>query len=80
MQIILEFPQVLCYSVDERLHPFFDFLTSSLELDKSSLIAMIKHRPGLLGLNQKSVSQLVDYLKSVGSSRDEIIHFLQTSL
>jgi hypothetical protein len=80
-QIILAFPQVLCYSVEDRLEQFFTYFGSeSLGLEPNRIVELVRTRPDLLGLQQSNVARMVDYLKENGSSNEEIIHYLATSL
>ena len=78
--LILEFPQVLCYSVTDRLTPFFDYLVGEVGLSEAQVSDSIKHRPVLLGLEKSAIERLVGYFGAKGDSKEEIIHLLKTTL
>jgi hypothetical protein len=81
LQIILEFPQVLCYSVPDRLEPFFNYLVSEVGLSQEQAAGIVKRRPDVLGLDQKALERLVGYLvETNGSSMEEVIGLLESSL
>jgi len=80
LQVVLTFPQVLGYSVPERLEPFFLYLEQELELSNDEIVSMIDRRPVLLGLQRDNVERLIGYLKANGSSKEEQIRLLETSL
>lgn len=80
LQIILEFPQVLCYSVPDRLEPFFDYLMGEVGLTQESVASVVQHRPVVLGLEPSALERLVGYLVENGSSMEEVVHMLKTSL
>lgn len=77
---MLAFPQVLGYSVPDRLDPFFSYLEQELELSNDEIVTMIDRRPVLLGLQRVNVERLMGYLKENGSSKEEQIRLLETSL
>ena len=71
---------MLSYSIEERLAPFLAYLGNEIGLSEGDLTNLIQQRPVLLGLKRENVEQLVGYLVENGSSREEIVHLLQTSL
>ena len=78
MQIIIDHPPVLCYSPQQRIRPFFDYLKS---LGIASPAATIQQRPSLLGLDgEKSLHQIVDYLQQNEYTPEQIEHLLCTSI
>ncbi|CAK0784374.1 hypothetical protein CVIRNUC_007578 [Coccomyxa viridis] len=74
-KVITDHPPVLCYSAEERIYPFFEFLKSvGISPEK------VAKRPTLLGLEvNKSLRRIVDYLQEVeGKSIDEVAQLLET--
>jgi hypothetical protein len=66
-QVISEHPPVLCYSPEERLKPFFQYL-ESIGVDVQKVVK----RPSLLGLEvNASLRRIVGYLKEVEQRSDE---------
>ena len=75
LQVITDHPPVLCYSAEERIYPFFEFLKSvGISPEK------VAKRPTLLGLEvNKSLRRIVDYLQEAeGKSIDEVAQVLET--
>jgi hypothetical protein len=71
---------MLCYSID-RLEAFFNYLVSEIGLSQEKVNSVVKSRPDLLGLDQTALERLVGYLvETNGSSMDEVIKLLETSL
>lgn len=73
--MISDHPAVLCYSPEERLKPFFEYLASiGLGADK------VVMRPSLLGLEvNASLRRIVDYLQEVeGKTVEELAQLLET--
>jgi len=79
-QIVTAFPQVLCYPVEERIMLLFDYLSDTVGFAHSDLRDMILHRPNILGLTCGQVEQMIGFFLANGSSNDEIMQLLQTSL
>ena len=78
LQVISEHPPTLCYSVSERLQPFWEFL-NSIGIEAPAQTVM--KRPSILGLDaSKNLRSIVSYLQSVGHSLEEIETFLETSI
>lgn len=83
MQIILEFPQVLCYSVTERLVPFYEYLESPevVGMSVDQVNQLITRRPNTLGLERDSVERIVGYLLYTNSSSmSDVVEMLEKSL
>jgi hypothetical protein len=73
--VISGHPAVLCYSPEERVKPFFEYLASiGLGADK------VVKRPSLLGLEvNASLRRIVDYLQEVeGKTVEELAQLLET--
>lgn len=69
---------MLCYSVEARLGPFWDYLASIGVPDVSA--AVVK-RPSLLGLDvDANLRKIVDYLTYVGTPAEDIIKYITTSI
>jgi hypothetical protein len=66
--------------VPERLEPFFLYLEQELQLSNEEIVSMIDRRPVLLGLQRDNIERLIGYLKANGSSKEEQIRLLETSL
>ena len=78
MQVISEHPPTICYSVSERLQPFWEFL-NSIGIEAPAQTVM--KRPSILGLDaSRNLRSIVSYLQSVGHSPEEIETFLETSI
>jgi len=80
LQIVKEFPQVLGYPVEARLQPLFAYLAEALQLSPAAVADLLKARPVLLGLQRESVERMVGFLIENGSSQEEILKLLETSL
>eukprot|EP00890_Picochlorum_soloecismus_P002065 jgi/Picsp_1/285/NSC_00284-R1_protein len=79
-QLVTAFPQVLCYPVEERIKLLFDYLSDTVGFGHSELRNMILHRPNILGLTGSQVEQMIGFFLANGSSKEEIVRLLQTSL
>jgi hypothetical protein len=79
---VSEFPAVLCYSVEDRLAPLFAYLRGSdqIALSEEQVVTLLTRRPLLLGLAEDNVRRIVGYLDTTGSSREEGVKLLETSL
>ena len=78
VQVITAYPAVLCYSPEQRLRPFFDYL-KSLGIENPDRTVM--QRPSLLGLTaDKNLRQMIDYLQQNNYSIEQIEQLLATSL
>ncbi|CAL8469544.1 g9085 [Coccomyxa elongata] len=75
VKVISDHPAVLCYSPDERIKPFFEYLASiGIGPEK------IARRPSLLGLEvNASLRRIVNYLQEVdGKTVEELAQLLET--
>lgn len=79
LQVILQHPPVLCYSV-ERLQQLSEYLSSEVGLSKEQLCELIMQRPSLLGLPHDNVSRIVGFLQESGVPHEEIVKLLGTTL
>ena len=78
LQVISAHPPVLCYSVTERLAPFWDYLSS---VGVKDVAAVVVKRPSLLGLDvENNLKKIVDYLKYVDTPIEQIVKYLETSI
>ncbi|KAK9811922.1 hypothetical protein WJX72_012502 [[Myrmecia] bisecta] len=78
IRVISEHPPVLSYSVQERLQPFCEYLSS---IGIPSPGQMLVKRPSLLGLKvEDSLQRMVGYLQANDYSLEQIIKFLETTL
>jgi hypothetical protein len=76
-KVVTNHPPVLCYSVPQRLGPFFEYLTS-IGIEAQTLIL---RRPSLLGLDaHKNLRIIVDYLLANNYTLDQIKEYLATSI
>jgi hypothetical protein len=72
---------MLCYSVPDRLEPFFAYLVTTIGLSTEQVAGLVKSRPDILGLDQHALERLVGYLvETNGSSMEEVVALLETSL
>lgn len=78
--VILEFPQVLGYPVKNRLEPFIQYLQDTVGLDAPAIAKLIKQRPVVLGLDRTALEKMVGFLMNSGSSMEEIVTLLETTL
>ncbi|GAB4823312.1 hypothetical protein N2152v2_010358 [Parachlorella kessleri] len=78
--IILRHPAVLCYSVEERLKPLVEYLVGDMQLPKQQVVAALKERPHMLGLQLESMKRMVGYLAANGKGMEEIAQLLATTL
>ena len=79
-QIVTAFPQVLCYPVEERIMLLFDYLSDTVGFSDTDLRNMILQRPNILGLTGGQLEQMIGFFLANGSSKEEIMRLLQTSL
>ena len=78
MQVIIQHPPVLSYSIENRLQPFMSFLK---EIGIAEPAQTVMQRPTLLGLDaDKNLRAIVGYLQENGHSPEDIAHMLQTSI
>jgi hypothetical protein len=77
-QIISAHPAVLCYSVPDRLAPFWEYLAS---IGVPNVAAAVVQRPSLLGLEaDANLRKIVDYLTYVGTDADTIVKYIVKSI
>lgn len=79
-QLVLAFPQILCYSVEERLTPVLDYFVDGIGIPKDEVQRMILSRPTILGLPRGQLEQMLGFLVENGSSQEEIISLLSKTL
>lgn len=78
LQVIMQHPPVLSYSIENRLQPFMSFLR---EIGIVEPAQTVLQRPTLLGLDaDKNLRAIVGYLQENGHSAEDIAHLLQTSI
>ena len=78
LQVVLEYPAVLCYSPQTRLQPFFTYLK---EIGIKEPHRTVLQRPSILGLDaDKGLRQMVDYLRHNDYSTEQIENLIATSL
>jgi hypothetical protein len=78
VQVIAAHPPVLCYSVSERLAPFWEYLTS---IGVEDVAAAVVQRPSLLGLDvDQNLRKIVDYLLYVETPSDKIVAIITKSI
>ena len=69
---------MLCYSLEDRVKPLFDYLE---EIGIEQPGSTIQARPTLLGLEaDKNLRKIVDYLQSNDYTQEQIVSFMETSL
>ena len=74
-------PPLLCYSVADRLQPFFAYLTGpQLGLSPEEAAAVVERRPSLLGVEVGQLERMVGYLQQSGTGREELLELLATTL
>lgn len=79
-QLVIAFPQILCYSVEERIQDLLEYLVDSVGISQESLRSILLQRPTVFGLQKKQLEQMLGFLLNNGSSQDDIIRLLQTTL
>jgi hypothetical protein len=79
-QLIQSFPQILCYSVDERMRVLMEYLVDDVGISNENVRQMVLRRPTVFGLQKGQVEQMLGFLLNNGSSKDEIVHLLETTL
>ena len=79
-QLVLLFPQILCYSVDDRMRVLMEYLVDDVGISNENVRHMVLRRPTVFGLQKGQVEQMLGFLLNNGSSKDEIIHLLETTL
>jgi hypothetical protein len=73
-QVVGAHPNVLAYSVAERLRPAIEYLQ---EIGVTDIAAVITERPSLLGLDpEQQLRRVVEYFKANGKSQEEIIELV----
>lgn len=78
LQVIAGHPPVLSYSVEERLQPFFAYLSG---VGVPSVGAAVVSRPSLLGLEvEANLKKMVDYLLYIETPPETIAKYLSQSL
>ncbi|KAL0021386.1 hypothetical protein WJX77_010953 [Trebouxia sp. C0004] len=78
VQVIMQHPPVLSYSIENRLQPFMSFLRDVGIVEPAQTVLQ---RPTLLGLDtDKNLRAIVGYLQENGHSAEDIAHLLQTSI
>jgi hypothetical protein len=80
-QAITVHPPLLCYSVPDRLQPFFAYLAGpQLGFTAAEAVSVIERRPSLVGVEVGQLEQMVGYLLESGTSREELQELLATTL
>lgn len=79
-QLVISFPQLLCYSVEERIQGLLDYLVESVGIPPERLRDIIRQRPTVLGLQKRQLEQMLGFLQNNGTTQEEIIRLLQTTL
>ncbi|KAI8113416.1 hypothetical protein M9435_003418 [Picochlorum sp. BPE23] len=79
-QLVQSFPQILCYSVDERLRLLVDYLVESVGIPQDDVRAILLKRPTLFGLQKGQLEQMLGFLLNNGTPMEDIIAMLETSL
>lgn len=77
-------PALLSYRVEERLQPFFAYLTGpgpeGLGLSQAAAVDVVERRPSLLGVEVGSLRRMVGFLLESGKSLEEVVEMMATSL
>lgn len=79
-QLVIAFPQILCYSVEERIQDLLEYLVDSVGIPPENLRALVLQRPTVFGLQKKQLEQMLGFLQNNGSTQDDIVRLLQTTL
>eukprot|EP00877_Chromochloris_zofingiensis_P002313 jgi/Chrzof1/12082/Cz06g20210.t1 len=76
--VVSAHPPVLCYSVEERLAPFWDYMQ---HIGVQDVAAVVCRRPSLLGLDvNNNLTKIVDYLQYVETPPETIVKYLVDSI
>jgi hypothetical protein len=74
LQVISAHPPVLSYSVEGRLVPFWDYLTS---IGVTDVAAAVAKRPTILGLSvEASLRKIVEYLQYIETPPEKIVDYI----
>jgi hypothetical protein len=69
---------VLSYDVEQRLQPFWGYLSS---IGVQNVAAAVAKRPSLLGLDvDANLRKIVDYLQYVETPPDKIVEYITTTI
>lgn len=81
IQLILAFPQILSYSVEERIQDLLEYLVSDeIGCSIEQVRTMISKRPTIIGLQRSQVEQMIGFLLNNGSTQEEVVAMLESSL
>lgn len=79
-RLVVDFPQLLGYPVEQRLRPLMEYLSGTLEISSEQVVDLVVRRPCLLGLERENIERMVGFLVTNGSSIEEILKLLESSL
>ncbi|KAL4431606.1 hypothetical protein ABPG77_001448 [Micractinium sp. CCAP 211/92] len=84
VKLIQAHPALLSYRVEERLQPFFAYLTGpapeGLALSAQQAAEVVERRPTILGVEVDGLRRMVGFLLESGSSMEEVVEMMATSL
>lgn len=84
VKLIQAHPALLSYRVEDRLQPFFAYLTGpapeGLALSAAQAAEVVERRPSILGVEVGSLRRMVGFLLESGSSMEQVVEMMATSL
>ncbi|EFN53178.1 hypothetical protein CHLNCDRAFT_136986 [Chlorella variabilis] len=79
-QAILVHPALLSYRVQERLQPFFEYLTGELGLSPQEAASVVQRRPSIVGVEVDGLRRMVAFLLESGNTKEQVVELMATSL
>ena len=79
-QLVVSFPQLLCYSAEERLEDVLQYFVDVVGMSRDDVKQMLLARPTILGLPRSQLEQMLGCLMEDGKSQDDIKAILAKSL
>ena len=77
-RMILTYPAVVGYSVDDHLRPLVEYLK---QVGVEDVVEVLTSRPSLLGLKaEKNLVKIVEWLEYEGYTKDEIVDYLSKTV
>ena len=67
-QLVVAFPQVLCYSAEERLEDVLEYFVHVVGISREEVKQMLLARPTILGLPRSQLEQMIGFLVENGTS------------
>ncbi|CAB9498176.1 mitochondrial transcription termination [Seminavis robusta] len=75
-KMIMSNPPILGYSISEKIEPRLDYLEGTFGLNDTELSIMVCKLPSILGLNQASLEEKLQFYATCVGSRPETLEFI----